>query len=206
MTPAQGVRAALAAALLALGPLLLWLTPLPPPRAPSDWALPGNARLTAPDGYRAFKPVAPPTPHKQAVTLDHAGQALRFFRFSYVPERINQDLVPSFSRTYDEPWVKPAHLNNGGPAPDAIRLENRYNGERWVLAFRYRIGPWATSSFAAAKLLQVPAKLRGDALFEIITLAAPCTLDCDERAQQARDALEELLSLNRLERFDIGFG
>lgn len=193
------VTLALGFAMLLLGRALLAIYPAPSADTERPWAIP--AALQAWNGYFPgdFRASADPIPVVQTVTLEFDGRPYRFQRFAHSVERADADLVPWFPDLHNKQWIRVGSARvevEGGPPIAVLALERMSGAHALVLAYSYRTGPYASTSFNIAKLLQVPAKLGAHNRFEILTVAAPCSNDCGEVSRRAAQVLTEILSAN----------
>jgi hypothetical protein len=84
----------------------------------------------------------------------------------------------------------------GSAEVNVVSLENAYGSAAVVLAYTLRVGPYVSARFNVAKVLQIPAKLGGHNLFEIVAVSARCNKDCDEAADAAVNLLQEAIATN----------
>ncbi|MCC5794976.1 MAG: exosortase/archaeosortase family protein [Chromatiales bacterium] len=110
----------------------------------------------------------------------------------YQREAAGDKLVPYLPRPYDATfWTA-----RPGPTPElrhtaGLVLEHKTDGRRIAQLSWYQVGSQRASSQGTAKLLQIPATLRGENHFAIVTMQAPCPAGDCRAAQQ---------SLNRMAR------
>ncbi len=83
----------------------------------------------------------------------------------------NEKLVPYLPRPIETSnwFVASEHLNG------KIRIYQNLSSRRQVALYQhYLVGSYRTDSYRTAKLLQVPATLRGQSRFALLTMQAPC--------------------------------
>lgn len=196
-TRAAWFTLALGFAALASGRVLLTLCPAPPEGTRAPWTMPAGISVAEAAYPGTFRADARPIASTQTVTLEAGGRLHRFQRFSHSVERIDSDLVPWFATLHGEHWTEVDTRRIGAEPPVVVlTLEDRLGSERMVLAYAFRVGPYVTHRFNYAKMLQIPAKLRGHNLFEIVTLATPCREDCAEAGEEAVRVLGQLVEAN----------
>lgn len=183
---------------LVSGPLLLQLVPTLPAASATPWNLPGEShdiggvpmdlRLDAPDK---------PAPIYQASMVTRDQHSVYFQRYSYAVARVDQDLVPWFPALYGKRWVKVAQRRDrGDPDLNVVMLQNSFGSAALVLVYALRVGPYVTPGFNVAKVLQIPAKLRGHNVFEIVAVSGRCTKDCEQVAAVSTSLLREAITRN----------
>lgn len=84
--------------------------------------------------------------------------------------------------------------SQGDQYGDNFRIyQNLANQRQIVSNEQFRVGPYTTSSYRQAKLLQVPAVLAGENRFALITVVSACApRDCDSAVRRAKEAMAEL--------------
>ena len=100
-------------------------------------------------------------------------------------------LVPYLRPTIDQQtWLNSTRENN-------ITIYQHVTNRQKVAVFqRYQVGGYQAQRYRNAKLLQIPATLRGESRFALVTLMATCSpLDCDS----AVSALSNRLATLRLQ-------
>lgn len=110
-----------------------------------------------------------------------------------------EKMVPFISNLYDaRRWQLRRDWQSADGTNDhptlRLRLYRDTQSTRQVLwAYSYRVGPFTTTDYRMAKLLQIPALLVGDERFVLISLQARCfTLDCQTEAQRMLQALDQV--------------
>jgi exosortase len=92
-------------------------------------------------------------------------------------KRKDDKLVPYMGQLYDD--YKWQLISSETHANSKIEtLENRQTRERILLAYRYQLGSWISSSYSKAKLLQIPAKLTNQNYFGFWNAQVICESDC----------------------------
>ena len=132
-----------------------------------------------------------------AAALRAANRNFWFYRSGYGVTRIDADLVPWFPSLIDKRWISASTQRAGKEVRvDVAVLENVYSDNKQVVAYALRVGSFVTPSFSIAKLLQVPAKLRGENLFEIVVLTTPCLSDCTHAVDVTAEELGRIIAGN----------
>ena len=133
----------------------------------------------------------------QFTTFNVPGGTLRFFRYAYTSDRIDSDLVPWMPRTFWMDWVPVSRrIGRMAPATNLVIAENPGGNRTIALAYVFRIGSHVTPDYRLAKLMQVPAKIAGENIFELIGVTAECDVTCEQAEARAEAALVELVRLN----------
>ena len=144
-----------------------------------------------------FVPDAPETDDKQTESLRSNRSRYWFYRFSYGVPRIDADLVPWFPSLVGKRWIiTDSTQSRGSVSVNSVVLEHVNGDEKQAMAYALRVGSFVTPSFSLAKILQIPAKLRGENLFEIVVLTTPCRSDCAQVAKRTAEDLVRIISLN----------
>ncbi len=95
-------------------------------------------------------------------------------------------LVPYMGQLYnDYKWRLISSESNSDSKIET--LENRQTRERILLAYRYQLGGWITSSYSKAKLLQIPAKLTNQNYFGFWSAQVICNSDCGSELIAMKD-------------------
>jgi exosortase len=109
--------------------------------------------------------------------IDVHGTTVHLELMRFNAQRKDEKVVPYMGNIYDEYQWRQLSVHAHSQARIET-LEQRHNPQRVLLAYRYQVGPWTTASYTKAKLLQIPAKLTGQAYFGFWSAQIICASDC----------------------------
>jgi exosortase len=155
------------------GPIGYFLMPFNPDKNPihfhqdthETWAKPGLF-LQYPPATRIIN---------KGIAINGTTVHLELMLFN--PQHKDEKLVPYMGDIYDDyQWRQISEQRHSQIIIET--LEQRNNRQRVLLAYRYQVGPWITAHYTHAKLLQIPAKLTGQAYFGFWSAQIICASDC----------------------------
>lgn len=166
---------------LGIGPLLnLTLNPAPHIKNLTDIL---EHRLTPISHYRMPMIITSPEPDHR----ENAAEGAIYFQIDQYQRHNSQEkLVPYINRLYsNEQWsiVRREEISISGMMIQKTQFRHKNNGNNVLQLQWFSLANTTTSSLIVAKLLQIPAQLRGQNSFTIISLQADCEADDCERAQ-----------------------
>ncbi|MFM7785658.1 MAG: hypothetical protein ACKPE6_13630 [Gammaproteobacteria bacterium] len=118
-------------------------------------------------------------------------------RNTFSVKKLDDDLVPWVPGLSTPGWINVStSASEARPWISVMNLQSTIGTSAQVLVWTYRVGPYLSRSFNIAKLLQVPAKLRGANRFDLVSISTPCLKDCEEAALQAAELLGQIVEAN----------
>ncbi len=147
-------------------------------------------------GAKTARPSSLPLPLSLPEQLDHdvwsAGSGTWVSVAQASKTRQDEKLVPYLPRRVtDGDWYL---TREGRQYGEGIRVYQHLTNRRQVVTSeRFQVGSYSTTSYARAKLLQVPATLSGENRFALLTAQSVCApRSCDGAAERVRAALSSL--------------
>ena len=186
--------------LLCVGPLLIRLAPaLPPQDNTSPWRIPDTKPVETLPGAPTLRGVVTGLSLSEERIIERDSRAFRFQRFSHSVRAMDEDLVPWFTQG-SRGWIREKRYTDGRNDRIQVTRLERFSGTGGGVSVQaFRVGPYVASGFNTAKLLQIPAKLRGFSTMEMVLLNAECRRDCNEVADTAVRMLDQILEANTCE-------
>ena len=193
-------RNVLALLLLALisGPVLLSVAVSSAPVAYTAWSFPEELTLLSDEIADRLRPDVPAPTERQVAVLRDEQRLFEFYRLHYQMANATDDLVPWHSSLYHKGWIRTSQrsIKKQGIKLNLLTLENIATEQTRALAYVYRVGNYTAAPFNLAKLLQIPAKLQGNAQFDILMLTADCNSDCANTGPALATALAAIVASN----------
>lgn len=126
-------------------------------------------------------------------TVWHSGGEVWVSVAQFQKDRPDQKLVPYLPRRTGEGGWFQASSQTKAYGEDIRIYQNLRNQQQVVSAEYFKVGKYTTSSYAKAKLLQVPAVLAGESRFALINVQSACApRSCETAARRVRTAMNEL--------------
>lgn len=183
--------------LLGSGPMLLGLAPGLQPSDPSaPWIMPPSVQIGDASADARFRVQIRELSPQETVVFKSGQHSFVFQRFSHTVSSMDEDLVPWFTVNWRGLIRKEVYSGGREKRIQITRLEQLSGTGGAVTVQSFRIGPYVTSGFSLAKLLQIPAKLQGFGNLDVVSLALQCRHDCDGAAEAATLLLDDILDAN----------
>lgn len=128
-------------------------------------------------------------PPKTTITnkaIDINGTAVHLELMLFNAQSKDEKVVPYMGDIYDQYQWRQISLQRHSQIVIET-LEQRNTQQRVLLAYRYQVGPWTTASYTKAKLLQIPAKLTGQAYFGFWSAQIICESDCENEMTKMQE-------------------
>lgn len=142
-----------------------------------------------------------PSPDKQ-LSFSYLDRGIQVDSSSsfYWQKKTGDPLVPYMTSPIDGGTWKVKSAKNikleNSKAMLANVIEHRYNGKLQIVLQWYRVGSHRTQNYNIAKLLQLPAVIHGENIFEFTQLRASCPgLACDAEEAVVKEMAEKLIDV-----------
>ncbi|PPK52715.1 exosortase/archaeosortase family protein [Marinobacter persicus] len=173
-----------------VGPLAINLAQFTATAAPA-WK-PGNSELKPVEPSQLPVTLRLPASLNQELWQDGDGVWVSLAQSVRSPAT-DHKLVPYLRPTIDgELWLKADTRNN-------INIyQHLINRQKVAVSQWYQVGSYRAYSYRDAKLLQIPATLKGESRFALVTLLAACSpLSCDDATAAINERLDTIRLHNR---------
>lgn len=116
--------------------------------------------------------------------------------FDFIKQKQYGEILPYIASIHDtKSWsiesidIVSFKYEDGHVVLNKMIITSKYENDRIVVFYKYKVGEFSTTSYVKAKLFQIPANLIGQKSGSLVILYSHCTNSCDREAHALSDVI-----------------